>query len=83
MQDQNIAILVDELGKADSKEKMKNLLRGLLTPKELEELAERVRIVQFLKKGVAQHSIAEKLHVGVATVSRGAREIKMGNFITI
>ncbi len=83
MQDQNVTILVEELLKANSKEKMNNLLKGLLTPKELEEFAERIRIVQLLKKGVAQHQIAEKLGVGVATVSRGSREIKEGNFQTV
>lgn len=83
MQDKNITILVEALLKANSAKKMENLLIGLLTPKEIEEFAERIRIVELLKKGVAQHAIAEKLQVGVATVSRGAREIKEGNFITI
>lgn len=83
MQDKNITILVEALLKANSAKKMENLLRGLLTPKEIEEFAERIRIVQLLKKNVAQHTIAEKLGVGVATVSRGAREIKTGNFQTI
>lgn len=80
MQDKNVSLLVEELLKADSSDKMRNLLKGLLTAKELEEFAERIRIVQLLKKGVGQHTIAEKLGVGVATVSRGAKEIKIGNF---
>ena len=79
----DIEILAQEFHKANTKEKMENLLNGLLTPKELEEFAERIRIVQLLKKGVGQHTIAGKLHVGVATVSRGAREIKEGKFRTI
>jgi len=83
MQDQNTAILVDELLKANTKDKIENLLRGLLTPKELEEFAKRIQLVRMLKKGVAQHEIAEKLGMGVATVSRGARELKLGNFKTI
>lgn len=80
MQDQHIAILAEELLKANSKEKIENLLRGLLTPKEIEEFAKRIELVRLLKKGVAQHEIAEKLGMGVATVSRGARELKLGNF---
>lgn len=83
MQDQNIAILVDELLRANKKEKLENLLKGLLTPKEIEEFAKRILLVRLLKKGVSQHEIAEKLGMGVATVSRGAREIKLGNFRTI
>lgn len=83
MKDQNISILVGEFVKADTKEKLENLLRGLLTPKEIDEFAKRIRLVRLLKKGVAQHTIAEELGMGVATVSRGAKEIKEGNFITI
>ncbi len=33
-----------------------------------------------LIKGDAQHKIAEDLKIGVATVSRGARELKLGRF---
>lgn len=83
MQSQSVAILVEELLKANTKEKIENLLRGLLTPKEMDEFAKRIELVRLLKKGVAQHTIAEKLGMGVATVSRGAREIKEGNFKTI
>ena len=66
--------------KQDLEKKLENLLTGLLTEKEIEELAERIRIVQLLKKGVSQHEIAATLKVGVATVSRGAKELKEGNF---
>ena len=76
-------ILVEELLKANTKEKMDNLLSGLLTPKEIEEFAERIRIVQLLKKGIGQHTIAAKLHIGVATVTRGSKELQKGNFITV
>lgn len=69
--------------KVDSQEKIENLLKGLLTPKEIEEFAERIRIVRLLKKGVGQHEIAKKLNTGVATVSRGAKEIKEGKFKTV
>ncbi len=68
---------------ADAKEKLENLLRGLLTPSEIQEFAQRIEIVKLLKKGVGQHEIAKKLKVGVATVTRGAKEIKQGNFVTV
>ena len=80
MQSEDLWLLVKEFEKADSREKLENLLRGLLTPSEMQELAERFRIVQLLKKGVAQHEIAKKLGIGVATVTRGSKEIKQGNF---
>lgn len=80
MQSEDFWLLVKEFEKADSKEKLENLLKGLLTPSEIQELAERFRIVSLLKKGVAQHAIAKKLGIGVATVTRGSKEIKQGNF---
>lgn len=83
MQSEDLWILVRELQKANSKEKLENLLRGLLTPKELEEIAERIRIVRLLKQGVGQHEIAARLNIGVATVTRGSKEIQQGNFKTI
>lgn len=77
---QSLNTLVEVFLKADTKEKMKNLLEGILTEKEIEEFAQRIEIVRFLKNGVGQHQVAEKLGVGVATVTRGAKEIKEGKF---
>lgn len=76
-------LLIETFRKPGNNEMMENLLVGLMTQKEIEEFAERIRIVRLLKKGIGQHTIAEKLHVGVATVSRGAKEIKMGKFKTV
>jgi len=59
---------------------MEAFLRGLLTPGELEEIPKRLEIIKLLKKGVPQHEIAQKLHVGVATVTRGSQELKRGQF---
>jgi TrpR family transcriptional regulator, trp operon repressor len=62
------------------KNEMEDFLRGILTPKELVELPNRLEIVKMLKKGVSQQEIAGKLKVGVATVTRGSREIQQGRF---
>ncbi len=75
-----ISELVKVLRDADTDEKMKNLLEGLLTSSEIEELRQRMEIVRLLKKGVAQHEIAKRLGIGVATVTRGSKEIKEGRF---
>ncbi len=64
-------------------EKMKDLLRGLFTPQEIVEFATRIQIVKMLKDGVGQHEIAKKLGVGVATVTRGSKELQMGRFQSI
>lgn len=63
-----------------TKDEMNDFLEGLLTPKELAELPQRIQIVKQLLQNVPQHKIAANLRVGVATVSRGSRELKRGKF---
>lgn len=72
--------LIGELIKINDKKVMFDFLQGLLTPKELLEVPKRLQIVKMLKKGIQHHEIAEKLHVGVSTVTRGSREIQKGRF---
>lgn len=79
----NINEFIELLLNIKDSSEMRNFLYGLFTPKELDELMTRVKIVKLLKKGVAQHKIAEKLKVGVATVTRGSKEIKRGTFSNI
>ena len=72
--------LIDTLLKFKTREQMYDFIFGILTPKELIEVPKRLAIVNLLKKGVAHHEIAQKLGVGIATVTRGASEIKKGRF---
>lgn len=62
---------------------MREFLLALLTQKEIEELPKRIEIVKMLKRGVPQHTIAQKLGVGVATVTRGSKEVQKGRFSNI
>ena len=75
--------LVDELASYKSRKDLEDFLRGILTSKELDEISARLQIVKMLKKGVPQHQIAEKLGVGIATVTRGSKEIAQGRFKTV
>lgn len=63
-------------------EKLLDLFLGdLLTPSEFKELTLRWQIVQQLTEGVPQRTIADNLKVGIATVTRGSRELsKNGGF---
>lgn len=72
--------LMDMLLKINGKEQMADFLEGILTPKELIEIPNRLQIVKMLKRGISHHDIAGKLHVGVATVTRGSRELQKGRF---
>lgn len=75
--------LVQEFLKIQSEKEMTDFLEGIFTPKELLEIPNRLAIVKMLKKGISQHEIAEKLHVGIATVTRGAKEIQKGRFYNV
>lgn len=72
--------LIETLLRIKTKEEMNSFLEGILTPKELLEIPNRLQIVKMLKRGVSHHDVAGKLHVGVATVARGSREIQKGRF---
>lgn len=72
--------LIELLISIKTKKEMEDFLLGILTPKELEEIPTRLKIVKMLKKGISQHEIAEKLGIGVATVTRGSKEIQKGRF---
>ena len=71
---------VDILLSLTSKKEAREFLDGILTPKERMEIPVRLEIVKLLKKGIPQHEIASKLGVGIATVTRGSKELAKGNF---
>lgn len=75
--------LLTVLLKIKSKDELENFLEGILTPKELEEIPMRLQIVKMLKSGIPQHEIAEKLRIGIATVTRGSKEIQRGKFKSV
>lgn len=75
--------LIEALLKAKNHEDMLDLLKGLLTIGEINEIACRLQIIKLLKSGVPQREIAQRLKVGIATVTRGSREIKLGRFSKI
>ena len=72
--------LVRTLLSMKNEKEMTNLLEGILTPKELLEVPMRLQIVRMLQKGIPQHQIAKELGIGIATVTRGSKEIQKGNF---
>jgi len=72
--------LVQYLSRLDDARAITKFLKAVLTPKELAEIPKRLQIVKLLKKGMPQREIAEKLGVGIATVTRGSKEVQLGNF---
>lgn len=74
---------IDILLKLKTKEELENFLEGILTPKEFDEIPTRLQIVKMLKKGIPQHLIAKELGIGIATVTRGSKEIQRGKFTSV
>lgn len=55
------------------------LLEDILTPQELDSVAERWQEVQLLAKGMTQRDIAKKLEISISKVTRGSRMLQYGN----
>ena len=54
---------------------LESFLVDILTPAEYDEIARRWQIVKQLSEKTPQRKIAKNLRVGVATITRGAREL--------
>lgn len=72
--------LVHTLAMTTDEMVIEDLLLGLTTKKERAEMLQRIEIVKRILKGDAHHRIAEDLGVGVATVTRGSKELANGRF---
>lgn len=83
MNNKHFKDLVETLSDLKDEKQMRAFLQGILTPQELIEITQRLAIVKMLKAGISQHKIAKKLGVGVATVTRGSKELQKGSFQTI
>jgi len=59
---------------------LEDFLVGVTTPNERKELLQRVEIVKQLIAGEPQAKIAQDLGVGIATVTRGSKELGAGRF---
>lgn len=80
MNQQYLEEFVKTISSKKTPQEVESFFRAILTPKELQEIPKRLQIVKLLKKGLPQREIADKLGVGVATVTRGSKEIQKGNF---
>lgn len=62
------------------KQLLADLFTGITTDKERREFARRLEVIQRLLAGEAQAKIASDLGVGIATVTRGSKELAQGRF---
>lgn len=77
--------LVDLLTKIKDKKLMFDFLEDIFTPQEFKEIGRRLQIVKQLAQKTPHRLISKKLGIGVATVTRGSRELnnKNGGFAKI
>ncbi|PIZ86344.1 hypothetical protein COX94_00405 [Candidatus Nomurabacteria bacterium CG_4_10_14_0_2_um_filter_33_9] len=61
------------------KELLGDFIKEILTPREFDNIGVRWQIVERIAKGEHHQAIAEDLHLGVATVTRGSREMRKKN----
>ncbi len=61
---------------AKDEQLLNDFVRDILTPREFDNIGVRWQIVKRLAKGEHHQAIAESLHLGVATVTRGSREMR-------
>lgn len=65
--------LVLHIQTQSNRAELEDALEQLLTPRELDEISKRLQIFKLLDQGLPQREIAERLGVGIATVTRGSR----------
>ena len=70
---------------AKDKDFLDQFLQDMLTPGEYEALAIRWQIVKLLAEGLTQREISQRLKIGLATITRGSRELhnKQGAFMKL
>ncbi len=73
---ENLDFLYRELARLNNPSGIGELLRSLLTPAELEDLASRWEILKRLHRGDTQRKIARELHLGLCKITRGSKELK-------
>ena len=76
----NFSNVISVIDKIQDKRLLEDFLVGITTPKERDELAKRLEVIKRLLDGQPQHKIADDLGVGVATVTRGSKELSDGRF---
>lgn len=62
------------------KQLLADLLVSITTDKERREFGQRLEIIKRLLTGEPQAKIANDLGVGIATVTRGSKELSQGRF---
>ena len=69
--------------RVEDKTEIEKLIMDLLTPAEIKDVSERIKIVELLIKGETQRNIASKLGLSISTVSRGSTLVQYGKGVLL
>lgn len=67
------------LAKTDDPELIRDFLSGILTAKEVDEVAKRWALVINIYEGKSQRKIAEELGLSLCKITRGSKQLKIEN----
>lgn len=67
---QSLQLLSDLLLQVKTEKQMKSILTDLMTPPEVDDVAERILLCKLLLEGNTQRAIAKKLKISVTTINR-------------
>ncbi len=73
---ESLELISSILWKIKTREDLVSVLEDLLTPSEIVEVWDRIRILKMLRDWLPQRQIAEELWISVTTVTRGNRVLK-------
>lgn len=78
----NLKNLSKYIAEQSNAEEILKILKVLLSENEIKTISSRIEILKMLNEKIPQEKIAKKLKVGIATVTRGARQYKKHKNLT-
>ncbi|TFG92772.1 MAG: transcriptional regulator [Syntrophobacterales bacterium] len=74
--------LIEVFARISDFEEMKSFIEEILTPKDIQDLALRWKLLQELNKGETQRSIASRYGISLCKITRGSKILKKDGSIT-
>ncbi len=75
----DITDLFELFSSIQTKKEAEIILRDILTPQELEGIAERWKLIRCLASGMTQREVVQKCNVSISKVTRGSHELQYGS----
>ncbi|MBN2397014.1 MAG: transcriptional regulator [Deltaproteobacteria bacterium] len=74
--------LIDVFARISDPGEMRSFLEEILTPKEIQDLSLRWKLLQELDKGTTQRSIASRYGISLCKITRGSKILKRDQSVT-